>query len=120
MIPHLQAIADTVQRWERAEDCTLSLLLIGISDGVGVRRSIDYWTRDGRRLVLGHGRKLRYCADDIAEVLPSAGLKEILISRFPVESSALSMWWIDTAGVKGHARVTPIGAPLAAAEGVPA
>ncbi len=119
MIP-LRAIADTVQRWERAEDCTLSLLLIGTNDKVGRRRSIHYWTRDGRLQVFGTSRKLRYCADDVAEILPAAGIVEILICRSPTNSPHLSMWWIDTAGVKGHARVTPIGAPLAAAEGVQA
>lgn len=122
MIAHLQAIARVVQQWEHAEDCTLSLILIGTNDEVGCRRLINYWVRDGRHLVMGHTKRLRYCADDIADLLPPAGIVEVLISRFPVENPALSFWWVSNTGAKGHATITPptTTAPSSSSKGVPA
>ncbi|MFA5407718.1 MAG: hypothetical protein WC343_02990 [Bacilli bacterium] len=116
MTSYLQAIAEAIRKWEYAEDCILSLILIGTNDEVGCRRIIDYWIRDGRHLVMGHTKKLRYCADDIADLLPVAGIVEVLVTRSPVENPALSFWWVSNTGVKGHAVVTP---PAAAAGATP-
>lgn len=119
---HLQAIADSIRRWERADGCVLSLMLVGISDEVGRRRLIHYWIRDGHRLVMDYGRKLRYCADDVAEIMPGAGLQEILICRPSTDlQSHLSIWRIDVRGVKGYAQqVTPAAMDARPAEGVTA
>lgn len=41
MTSYLQAIAEAIRKWEYAEDCILSLILIGTNDEVGCRRIID-------------------------------------------------------------------------------